>query len=338
MIIRLRSVRPLVIGAVFLAGLLAVYLALQVHSVYRTDVSEHAAPPLNRGKNGIWLAHRWFDDTGRKVLSADEIRKMALRCTRLGISYLLVHVGPIDAKGKLPPANPGKFAATRALFARYAPSAVWLAWAGAPNAQYLGKAEDTLALGDLQARRNLLGGLRELFSLGFAGVHYDVEPVEDGDAHFLDLLRDTRSGFPDKLLSVAAPQLQPPGLPKFIPGMRRLWSSQYYAAVGELSDQVTLMGYDTFQPTQELYSRYLANQVRELRQVLRCEFLVGVPTYEDNPPYHNPDAETLGAGLEGARRGGAHAVAIYADWTTSQSEWDTFERVWQAPQLGNSAR
>lgn len=104
--------------------------------------------------------------------------------------------------------------------------------------------------------------------------------------------------------------------------MDRLWSPEYFESVSQQSDQIALMGYDTFQPTEAMYTRYLAYQTEQLRRLVHCELIIGVPTYEDNPPYHNPDAETIGAGLAGASLGGAEHIAVYAEWTTDAAEWE----------------
>ena len=139
-------------------------------------------------------------------------------------------------------------------------------------------------------------------------------PLADSPA-FCERLRESREA--GLLVSVATPQVRPPGLP-----LPQLWSQDYYIRVGGLVDQVVLMGYDTCQPSQDLYTRYLAYQVQQVGTV-SCQFLLGLPTYQDNAPYHNPAHETLAAGLAAA--GPADGVAIYAYWTTAEADWRTID-------------
>jgi hypothetical protein len=77
--------------------------------------------------------------------------------------------------------------------------------------------------------------------------------------------------------------------------------------------------------------RYLAHQVHEL-STLPAEFLVGVPCYDVNPPYHNARAETLAAGIQGAQLGGAQRLALYCEWTCDPAEWQQWYDLWIKPE------
>jgi hypothetical protein len=66
--------------------------------------------------------------------------------------------------------------------------------------------------------------------------------------------------------------------------------------------------------------------------------LVGVPTYDAAGIMHragveNPENALLGivAGLRGLGAGGTfEGVALYAEWTTDDEEWDTYDRLWRS--------
>jgi hypothetical protein len=74
-----------------------------------------------------------------------------------------------------------------------------------------------------------------------------------------------------------------------------------------------------------------------VRSKAPARVLVGIPTYDESGLMHRAGVETpenaiLGvvAGLRGLGGGGTfEGVAIYAEWTTDDSEWRTYERLWR---------
>lgn len=288
--------RRILLGLLLLSGLWTTI------NLYRT-YSYKAEPARPSAENGVWLGHRW-------LTPQPDVAQLAHRVKQYGLRHLYIHAGPIDWQGKVA-ALPDEWDGLAEL-RRHCPEARLYAWLGGLNADFLGAAEDTVDLSSARVRANLVATGRHLIEAGFDAIHYDLEPVREGDPNFLALLRESRQA--GLTVSVATPQARPPGLP-----LPQLWSRDYYIRVGGLVDQVVLMGYDTCQPSQELYTRYLAYQVQQVGTV-SCQFLLGLPTYEDNAPYHDPDHETLAAGLAAA--GPADGVAIYAYWTTSEQEWN----------------
>jgi hypothetical protein len=119
------------------------------------------------------------------------------------------------------------------------------------------------------------------------------------------------------------------------------WTPAYYARVGELADQIVVMAYDTGIPTPALYRRYLAYSASRVARSLgprsRARVLMGVPTYDASGIMHragveNPENALPGivAGLRGLGAGGTfEGVALYAEWTTDEDEWDTYDRLWR---------
>jgi hypothetical protein len=76
--------------------------------------------------------------------------------------------------------------------------------------------------------------------------------------------------------------------------------------------------------------------------------LLGVPTYDQHGLMHRAGVETpenalLGviAGLRGLGGGGTfEGVALYAEWTTDEDEWRSYERLWRGqspPEAGAGA-
>ena len=64
---------------------------------------------------------------------------------------------------------------------------------------------------------------------------------------------------------------------------------------------------------------------------------MGVPTYDDPSFVHRLSVETpqnalvgIVAGLRGLGAGGTfEGIALYAEWTTDDREWEIYERTWR---------
>jgi hypothetical protein len=99
------------------------------------------------------------------------------------------------------------------------------------------------------------------------------------------------------------------------------------------------MAYDTSVRSPPVFRDLVARWTRELIATLPgpaaggCEWLMGVPTYDDDKEYHRPDVHSLAeilAGLSGVKVSGHfRGVAIYAAFTTDARKWATFDRVWR---------
>ena len=64
---------------------------------------------------------------------------------------------------------------------------------------------------------------------------------------------------------------------------------------------------------------------------------MGVPSYEDQRWGFHPEAENVRSGIRGIQKGLASfdtpelqhfGIAIYAEWTTDQDEWDIYKQEW----------
>jgi hypothetical protein len=231
----------------------------------------------------------------------------------------------------------------RALLAvarRVAPEIKVLPWVGGLRAGWRRVRAGTINLDDLGQRQRMVAECRGLVDEGFDGVHLDIEPVDDGNDEFLSLLQAVRTAVGEKaLLSVSAIR---PGPLRLLFAPNFFWTADYYARIADAADQVVLMTYDTGIPTASLYRRYLAYAARSVtgemvRSKARARVLVGIPTYDETGFMHRAGVETpenalfgVVAGLRGLGGGGTfEGVAIYAEWTTDDSEWQTYERLWR---------
>jgi spore germination protein YaaH len=175
---------------------------------------------------------------------------------------------------------------------------------------------------------------------GFDGVQWDYEICPDGDRGFLALMRETRAALPaGKLLSAATPLWLPSPLRTFG------WSEDTYADVAATCDQVVPMCYDSGFWLPRSYVWLVRRQSVHVTHAVgrgnpRCRVLFGLPTYGRGGLSHNPRAESLLLAIKGVREGlaapGANhsvfaGVALFADYTTSEAQWQTYDRWWLRP-------
>lgn len=179
--------------------------------------------------------------------------------------------------------------------------------------------------------------------LGFDGVFLNIEPVWTGDENFLALLRKVRASVGDNVpISVAAPpdwsplNADIPVPPLIVPGT--IWETEYKQSVALLADQIAVMAYNSGLSEPQDYEVWMAYQVAEFARAISVlgqgtELLIGIPTYDAEPPGHDPLVENVETALRGyvagLQQAGAAAsfvrgVAIYAGWTTDELEWAQF--------------
>lgn len=188
---------------------------------------------------------------------------------------------------------------------------------------------------------------RVVTDLGFDGVFLNIEPVWTGDENFLAVLRKVRASVGDGVpISVAVPpDWSPVGAgipvpPLIVPGT--IWTTEYKQSVALLVDEMALMAYNSGLSDPDDYTVWTAYQVKAFAQALEplgegTTIMVGIPTYDAEPPGHDPDVENVGTAVRGAidglRQAGSAArhvrgLAIYADWTTNDDEWAQFKQDW----------
>jgi Glycosyl hydrolases family 18 len=313
-------------------ALLVLLLLLADYALY-PHLSPVGGPSGNRGENGLWLRYRWY--FGQR--SVAEVRTLARRLTEQQIRYAYFHVRHICRDGTLRYHYPAAARRLVAALHRDAPSVRVIAWVYAGNRRHAPELQE-VDLANTAVRRRMVAEARWLVTeCGFDGVQWDYEICEDGDPHFLALLRETRAALPrGKLLSVAAPVWLP------APFQRWGWSEGYFARVAADCDQLAVMCYDTGIYLPRGYVWLVHQQAVTVTRAVahgnpRCRVLLGLPTYGRGGLSHHAYAENLRLALKGVREGLADpragrsvfaGVAPFADYTTQPDEWKTYRKLW----------
>lgn len=306
--------------------MLAVYLGLTFH------LSGQARPPAHP-QTAVWLAHRWAG----QPQPASAYRRLfgQLRADR--VTYAFLHVGPLAAAGTIPSRRYRAAAGFLAAAASLDPRLAVLAWVG-----QIIRPSGPLDLDSPPVRARIVATDRALLRLGFAGIHYDLEPVPSGDQGYLDLLAATRpvTATAGRLLSAATPALDAEPIEGLLSDLAPgyvTWSASYYRQVAGLVDQVAVMTYGKELPVSWAYGSFVRWQTRDIAALMPpgTSLLIGVPTYNVTGWNLFPRAETLAAGLRGVREALPRAphhvivgVAVYADWTTTATDWRLLRVQW----------
>lgn len=292
------------------------------------------AHPFNQDRNAVWLEHRWLE----KEHPPEEIETLLRSLDGHGITYVYPHLIPFNGAGRLPIHSREQMRRFLEVARRVAPRMKVLPWVGGLRVGYRRQRPGTVDLADIGQRQRIVAECRGLMDEGFDGVHVNIEPIPDGDAEFLALLRVLRTAIGGGILSLSATRPGPFAMP-IAPNF--LWSPDYYGRVAAEADQLVVMAYDTALPTPSLYRRYMAyaasSMTANLARSGRARVLIGIPTYDGSGLMHRADVESpenalagLVAGLRGVGGGGTfEGVALYAEWTTDDAEWATYERLWR---------
>jgi hypothetical protein len=338
---RRRRLRPLRWAARIAGALLVVVVVSVVTVLAASTIWWRADPPVterSRGVNAVWLRHAWIGEPHAPA----EYDALGATLRRAEISDAFFHAGPFRPDGTVDPARYANAGALLAAMDRAAP--------GVRSQAYLGQVErrggGPLDVTDPAVRTAILGTARAFLDLGFAGIHYDIEPVVSGDPHFLELLAETHALTRSRgaVLSVALEEVAPAGpwlrLARAIPNVAEpsMLRPGYLSAIADRVDQIAIMTYGIFLPTEALFGRYMASQTEQVADIVggRATVFMGVPS-EDHP---KRPAESVRSGVRGARRGlaslgpertGDVGLALFAEWTTTGAEWDDWETGWVHP-------
>jgi hypothetical protein len=332
MLVRRILIRWVVVPLLVLVGLLIPAGQATVLYLGTGAVGTPSPAARSTGHDALWLGHAWVD--GRRTQSDVDALADQLRST--GIRDLFVHTGPFSDDGSLDPGlRPRARWLTEALHAAL-PGVRVQAWLGAHPT------EEELHLWEPAVRARLVRSVTEVLDDGFDGIHYDFEPVRDGDPHLLAILRETRPVTRSRgaLLSISAIHIEPFVGPADLLSTLRvplaLWSADYLREVAQLVDQVALMSYDTAMPAEALYGGYMRRTtVRALAAVPpEVGLLIGVPAYPPSGILHRP-AENLETAIRGVRLAlGNHpperefGIALYVDFTATEEDWSIYQRDW----------
>jgi len=282
----------------------------------------------NSGNGALWVRYKWYFGENN-----DKIPELASRAKRHGISDLYFHVRNIQVDGSLKYRYLQQAQTLNRRLKEIAPRLRRFAWIYAGNPSGRGEVD----ISKPSVRRRMVTEAKWLVEkAGFSGIQWDYEICPDGDPNLPLLLEETRAALPRSIpVSVAVPAWLP------WPFGGYGWSPHYYQEIAKVCDQVAVMSYDTGAYFPRTYAWLVAKQVDVVYKAVvqandRCQVIVGLPTYEDGTFSHNPHAETVKLGLIGLRAGirnldekwGYPNVGIFADYTTDEDEWRTFDELW----------
>jgi hypothetical protein len=297
----------------------------------------------DRGRNGLWLGHGWLgaDEWFRENDKIDQmprfrdpvrIRQLAEKCRAQHITDLFPHLCPAAHTGEIPPVDDAQ---VQRFLAEFSGARV-MPWIGGPAVTRVDQSNP-------QWRAKFAASATALLARhpGFAGVHLNVEPLTSGDRDFLVLLEELRAALPrGKILSLAA--YPPTTIWQRIPAVH--WDEPYFREVSRRVDHLAVMMYDTALRAPKLYQRLMADWTQEVLPWSEGKpVLLGVPTYEDaHTEYHRPDVENLRNALLGIHAGlqrnalpaNYQGVAIYCEWETDATEWETWRTCFRAKPPG----
>jgi hypothetical protein len=318
-------------------GIVALVLLLAVLD-FNYPLDTPLGDEFDKGENAVWLGGEWSDT----LHTPEARRELANSLARRGVRWIFAGQGELRSNGSLPKENSLYAGGLVADVHRAQTNIRILGWISGHNGGRGG-----LDLSDPAVRARIVQECRYLVDqLDFDGIHLNIEPAPSGDPNYLALLDEIRTVIGSRTLSVAAmkPTFFAINIGPFNP-FPYSWDGEYYEQVARRVDQLTVMTYDSGLPFANLYIKYAAWQTQQALDAIRnypdCELLVGVPTYEELSVWHYPRAENAGSGLQGAieglremRRNGLlpsniRGVALFADWTTSPQEWETYEQLWR---------
>lgn len=289
----------------------------------------------NIHNNAVWLEHRFSE------FSVDdaEIQKLVRELHNHSIRYVFLHAGPFESDGTIPLQ---KYQAARR-FLKIAreiePDIIWLAW--------IGQLRSLVNIDDPSIRLNMVK-TAEIFTqtVGFDGIHLNIEPIPHDDASFLLLLQEMRITLGDgSFLSVASDEWQSKWMSEALSFLLRrqiesYWGTSYFKKVGAIVDQIVVMTYDSRLTKPSLYSWWVEQQTiystKALRKT-RAKVLIGIPAYKKPSKSFFPEAENITTGLTGVIRGLNNirtvlstfdGVALYPYWTLEEKDWKEYDRLW----------
>lgn len=284
------------------------------------------APIGNTRENGLWLRYTHYFGEKRD----DELITLANDLKKYDIRWAYFHVRFIKKDGTLNFRYPDKARKMLGTLRKTNPNVKALAWTYAGN----GLGEGNVDLTNPTVRATMVKEAVWLCTeCGFDGIQWDYEICPNGDPNLLKLLEETRAALPKgKTIAVCAPAWLPFGS---LLG----WTEEYITQVSARCDQVQVMCYDTGFVTPRAYVWLTAQNVIRFTNAASpsCRIWLGVPTYGPGFRSHNPRSENLENSLRGAREGLAQAkhperfggIAPFADYTTDDDEWRTYQKLWQ---------
>jgi hypothetical protein len=327
----LRSSRVLigVVGAIAL-------VVIVVYALGRLRNADLVTQP-----NAIWLGTEWTYAQRTDEEIAVLVKK--LRDQKIGTAYAWVSYLQYDKTWRAIDQfeNVKRFVTQ---FKQAYPESELYGWVSLPTTD----ADNQPRLSDVTLQQSVADFSKQVLDeFGFEGIFLNAEPVWDNDQDFLAMLRLIRStiGSETPLSAAIPPDWSPANATIPVPALMEPgteWEKEYKQSVALLVDELVVMAYNSTLPTPADYSQWVAYQLRAYALAVaelntETEVVIGIPTYEAEPPGHDPLIENVDSAVAGVRMGIQQAgdaaeyfkgVAIYAEWTTDEAEWSDYTQAW----------
>lgn len=286
---------------------------------------------FNKQHNAVWIGHEWV---GEKK-SDQEVQELVNNLKAYQIDTVFVHVGPLNKEGTIDPETYKYSLDFMNSVRRFDDSIQYQAW--------LGQVRNKIDLRDKDVRNNISNLCVILAEMvDFDGIHFDIEPVWDGDTDFILLLKEVREDLDeDKVISVALAELIPQSflwLTEHIHTFENYNSEVNYENVAQYADQIVAMIYDTSIESEWVYRWYVNEQTIRITDLIGDrEVFIAIPAYDEAKPGFNPEVENIENGLRGIIKGlnnfrsdeyNFAGVAIYSYWEMDEDEWGIYENLW----------
>lgn len=333
-----------------LRGIAAVVAAAGVMIVVIVGLALFKDEPLAETPNGIWLGSEWTHETR----PADDMVRLVgkLQENNIGTIYARVSWLRDDLTWAGSAEQNNAFDDVRESVQRFTvqmktmyPDVTLYGWIDFP----VNRGPQSYRLNDAAAQTAVADfSLVIVSELGFDGVFLNVSPVLEPNADdYVSLLQRVKLKVGDNgPVAVAVPPDYTPsaaGIPQsplYAPGTE--WSKEFKQRVALLTDEIALTPYSTGLNDRLAYVDWLAYQVDSYARAVAeldssAQIVVGIPTYDSDPPLQNASVENIPAALEGVKKGIEMAgraqqyivgVALFAEWTTDDTEWRLFNQLW----------
>ncbi len=261
----------------------------------------------------------WFEGSSRRradYFGAEPVGRMARRLHEARITEWFVHAGPATPDGFLPELSESQ---SSTLVDANARGSV-LAWVGGVVGKQAFPARRTW-------RDQFASSCRGMVDVhGLAGVHINIEPCTSFEEGYLETLEAVRVALPSSRISVAA--YPPPTLLHPFPSVH--WNADFYGEVSARCDDIAVMAYDTALRFEKAYAWLVRTWANEVVAWSSVPVRLGLPAYEDDVGYHDPDTESLEVALAGLAGVDPHPQlvgwAVNADWTLDDAEHELLIR------------